>query len=163
MLKKSHGRTWQEGDHLPARMRGSPEPTQAGALILDFQPPELWENACLCSGHPASDISVWQAEQSKTDSEKLKTVWKNTNKPVLRSLWASLVAQTVTTLPVMQETWVQSLGPGDPVEKGMATHFVFLPGESHGQRRLEGYSHKQSDWVTNTFTCVKRLQLLNIK
>ena len=25
-------------------------------------------------------------------------------------------------------------------EKGMATHSIFLPGESHGQRSLEGYS-----------------------
>ena len=36
---------------------------------------------------------------------------------------ASLVAQTVKILPVMQETWVQSLGQEDPLEKGMATHF----------------------------------------
>ena len=35
---------------------------------------------------------------------------------------ASLVAQTVKNLPAMQETWVQSLGQEDPLEKGMATH-----------------------------------------
>ena len=35
---------------------------------------------------------------------------------------ASLVAQTVKTLPTMRETWVQSLGREDPLEKGMATH-----------------------------------------
>ena len=28
----------------------------------------------------------------------------------------------VKRLPVMQETWVQSLGWEDPLEKGMATH-----------------------------------------
>ena len=32
------------------------------------------------------------------------------------------------------------LGRGDPLEKGMATHSVFLPGELHGQRSLVGYS-----------------------
>ena len=32
------------------------------------------------------------------------------------SLWASLVAQTVKHLPVMGETWVQSLGQEDPLE-----------------------------------------------
>ena len=37
-------------------------------------------------------------------------------------LVASLVAQTIKNLPAMQETWVQSLGWEDPVEKGMATH-----------------------------------------
>ena len=36
--------------------------------------------------------------------------------------WASLVAQIVKSLPVMQETWVQSLGWEDPLEKGIATH-----------------------------------------
>ena len=35
-------------------------------------------------------------------------------------LWASLVAQTVETLPAMQETQVRSLVQEDPPEKGMA-------------------------------------------
>ena len=32
------------------------------------------------------------------------------------------MAQTVKHLPTMQETWVQSLGQEDPLEKEMATH-----------------------------------------
>ena len=40
----------------------------------------------------------------------------------------------------MWETWVQSLGREDPLEKEMATIPVFLPGEFHGQRSLAGYS-----------------------
>ena len=39
---------------------------------------------------------------------------------------ASLVAQTVQNLPAMQETRIQSLGQGDPLEKGMATHSSIL-------------------------------------
>ena len=35
---------------------------------------------------------------------------------------------------------VQSLGLKDSLEKEMATHPVFLPGESHRQRSLAGYS-----------------------
>ena len=35
--------------------------------------------------------------------------------------WASLAAQTVKNLPVVQETWVRYLGQEDPLEKGMAT------------------------------------------
>ena len=35
---------------------------------------------------------------------------------------------------------VQSLGLEDPLEEGMATHSVFLPGESHGQRSPADYS-----------------------
>ena len=38
------------------------------------------------------------------------------------SLRASLVAQRIKCLPAMQETWVQSLGWEDPLEKEMATH-----------------------------------------
>ena len=47
----------------------------------------------------------------------------------------------------MPETWVQSLGWDDPLEKETATP-IFLPGKSHGQRSLVGYSlwgHKQLD------------------
>ena len=44
----------------------------------------------------------------------------------------SLVAQPVKNLPAMQETWVQSLGCKDPLEKGKATHSIFWPGEFHG-------------------------------
>ena len=50
------------------------------------------------------------------------------------------MTQMVKNLPAMQETWVQSLGLGDPLEKGMATHSSILawkipwtekPGELH--------------------------------
>ena len=38
-------------------------------------------------------------------------------------MWqASLVAQMVKNPPAVQETWVQSLGQEDPLEKEMATH-----------------------------------------
>jgi len=43
---------------------------------------------------------------------------------------AFLMAQMVKNLPVMWETWVPSLGWEDPLEKGVTTHPVFLPGES---------------------------------
>ena len=45
---------------------------------------------------------------------------------VILSLRASQVVQTVKNLPEMQETWVQSLGQEDPLEKGMATHSRML-------------------------------------
>ena len=47
----------------------------------------------------------------------------------------------------MQETSVQSLGWEDPLEEAWLPTPVFLPGESHGQRSLAGYSpwgHKES-------------------
>ena len=42
----------------------------------------------------------------------------------------SLVAQMVKSLPTMQETWVQSLGQEDLLEKEMETHFSILPEKS---------------------------------
>ena len=56
---------------------------------------------------------------------------------------ASPMAQWVKNLPAMQETqetWVQSLGQEDPLEKEWQPTSVFLPGKSHAQRRLVGYS-----------------------
>ena len=52
----------------------------------------------------------------------------------------------VKHLPIMWETWVQSLGGKDPLEKEMATHSGTLAGKSHGRRSLVGYSpwdHKE--------------------
>ena len=54
--------------------------------------------------------------------------------------WAFLMAQMVNNLPAVQETWVQSLGREDPLEKGLAATSVFLPGDFHGQGSLVGYS-----------------------
>ena len=55
----------------------------------------------------------------------------------------SLVAQTVKHLPAMRESWAQSLGQEDHLEKEMTTHsrtLVLLPGKPHGLRSLVGYS-----------------------
>ena len=51
-----------------------------------------------------------------------------------------LVAQVVKNLQPRQEMQARSLGQEDPLEEGMATHSVSLPGESHGQRSLSGCS-----------------------
>ena len=59
-----------------------------------------------------------------------------------------LVAQRIKNLPTMQETWVQSLVGKTSWRREWQCTPVFLPGEFHGQRSLEGYSpqgHKESD------------------
>ena len=78
---------------------------------------------------------------------------------------ASLVAQLVKSSPAVLETRVQSLGREDRREKGMHPSPVFLPGESHGQRSLSGYSpwdHKRvrHDWAANTFTYTESSPLI---
>ena len=59
------------------------------------------------------------------------------------------MAQTVKNLPVMQETWVQSLGWEDPLEEGMATHSSILvwriPMNKEEPGRLQSMGHNESD------------------
>ena len=44
----------------------------------------------------------------------------------LQYSWASLVVELVKNLPSLQETWVQSLGWEDLLEKGKVTHSSIL-------------------------------------
>ena len=44
----------------------------------------------------------------------------------LQYSWASLVAQLVKNPPAMWDTWVQSLGRKNHLEKGTATHSSIL-------------------------------------
>ena len=74
------------------------------------------------------------------------------------------VAQMVKNPPVMQETWVWSLGAEDPLEKGMATHSGILAWRipwTEEPDRLWGHSlwalRVRPDWETNSFTFAKPL------
>ena len=63
----------------------------------------------------------------------------------------------------MQETWVQSLGQDDPLEKEMATHSSILAGEFHGQKSLAGYSSgggKELDTTERLTTTHKNQNLI---
>ena len=55
----------------------------------------------------------------------------------------------VKNLPAMMETWTQSLGWEEPLQKGMATHSSIFDLEiPTGQRTVLGYSpwgHKELD------------------
>ena len=44
----------------------------------------------------------------------------------LQYSWAAFVVHLVKNLPTMQETWVQSLGWEDHLEKGKAIHLSIL-------------------------------------
>ena len=44
-------------------------------------------------------------------------------------LFENMVAQRVTHLPTMQESWIQSLGQEGPLEKEVATHSIILAWE----------------------------------
>ena len=73
----------------------------------------------------------------------------STSQPFLGVLsQSSLVTQMVKSLPAMWEIQIRSLGWEDPLGILWEPTLVFLPGESHGQRSLAGYSPrgcKESD------------------
>ena len=70
--------------------------------------------------------------------------------PIL-PLAASLVAQKVKCLPVMWETWFQSLGQEDPLEKEMATHFSMLAWKIPATEEPGGLStHTHKHYTYNT-------------
>ena len=50
------------------------------------------------------------------------------------------MARIVKNLLAMQETWIQSLGREDPLEKDMETHSSILAWRIPQQRSLAGYS-----------------------
>ena len=67
---------------------------------------------------------------------------------------ASLVAQIVKHLATMQETWVQSLGREDPLEKEMAPHSSTLAWkipwtEEPGRLQSTGSQRVGHDWATS--------------
>ena len=66
---------------------------------------------------------------------------------------ASLVTQMVKNLPAMLETWVQSLGWENPMEKGMATHSSILAwripmGKGIWQATVNGVAKSQT-WLSD--------------
>ena len=63
----------------------------------------------------------------------------------LQYSWASLVAQLVKNLPAIRETWVQSLGQEDTLEKGKATHSSIL---KHVLLCVPWLLRSHEEWVT---------------
>ena len=66
-----------------------------------------------------------------------------------KKIWASLMAQMIKNLPAMQETWIQSLGWEDPLEKEMTTHSIILvwriPWTEEPSGLQSAWDHKESD------------------
>ena len=78
--------------------------------------------------------------------------WLKTWDIFIYSVMASLVAQRLKCLPGMWETWVQSLGWEDPLEKEMATHSSTLAWripwrEEPGRLQSLGSQRVGHDWA----------------
>ena len=82
------------------------------------------------------------------DCENYGKLWNGGN------LWTSLVVQMVKLLSTMRETWVQSLGWEDPLEKEMAIHSSTIAWkipwtEEPGRLQSTGSQRVRHDWVTS--------------
>ena len=83
---------------------------------------------CIISGFPHSSVgkeSVWDAGGPGLTPGLGRSTGERIGYPLQYS-WASHVAQLVKNLPAIGETWVQSLGWEDPLEKGKVTHSSIL-------------------------------------
>ena len=98
--------------------------------ILDLFLLHINFRACLSiyMGFPNSSVGK-ESACNAVDPGSILGLGRSTREGIgypLQYSWASLVAQLVKNLPSMQETWVRSLGWGDPLEKGKATHSSIL-------------------------------------
>ena len=80
----------------------------------------------------------------------------------------SLVAQMVKHLPTMQDTWVQSLGQEDLLEKEMATHSSILAWkipwtEEPGSLQSMGLQRVGHELATSLFTSLSHPYMITGK
>ena len=102
----------------------------------------------MCHLVPASSLIVGKESACNAgDPGSIPRSGRSTGEGIgytLQYSWGSLVAQLVKNPSAMGETWVQSLGWEDPLEKGTATHSTILAWripwtiESMGSQRI-GY------------------------
>ena len=74
--------------------------------------------------------------------------------------WASLIAQLVKNLPAMRETWVQSLGWEDPLEKGKSNPLQYSGLENSVDWIVYGVA-KSRTWLSD-FHSLTQLEMYNI-
>ena len=132
----SQSRLWYE--NLPVTML-----LLTFGVVIAFNP--LWLIfKCYRDAHQKQNISLLTGLHNRCTWEcNLHNRCRQTR------LWASLVVQSVKNPPAVQETrfddpWVGKI----PWRRKWQPTPVFLPGESQGQRNLEGYS----PWGHNSWT-----------
>ena len=87
-----------------------------------------WSPFLYCRGFPDSSVGK-ESACNAGDPDLIPGLGRSPGEGIgypLQYSWASLVAQLVNNLPAMQETWVQSLGWEDPLEKEKASHSSIL-------------------------------------
>ena len=99
-------------------------------LAICIRWPKYWSFLPICHmpilqmGSPDSSVGK-ESACNAVDPGSTPGSGRSTGKGIgypLQYSWAFLVAQLVKNPPAIQETWVQSLGSEDPLERRTATH-----------------------------------------
>ena len=106
---------WMEFKSFPEAVKEEQDPE---TWWSDFQATKILN----CCSEPLQEILVAAFKATLLRQCLIGTFLSYRKKKCTNEHRASLVVRTVKNLPAMQETWVQSLGQKDPLEKGMATH-----------------------------------------
>ena len=110
-----------------------------------------------CGGERQPLYTVRIVDWSATIKNIKKFHQKIKNRTAMWTNRACLVAQEVKKLPAVHETWVQSLGQEDTLEKGIATHSSILAWripwtEEPGRLQSMESQRVGHDWATNKWT-----------
>ena len=80
------------------------------------------------------------SEEALQIAEKRREVKDKGEREIYNQLRASMVAQMIKNLPAVQQIQIQSLGQKIPWRRKWQPTPVFLPGKSHEQWSMLGYS-----------------------
>ena len=92
-------------------------------LLQEIFPAQGSNLLILCQGFPGSSVGK-ESTCNAGNPSLIPGSGRSTGEEIgypLQYSWTSLVSQLVKNLPAMWETWVQSLGWEDPLEKGKTT------------------------------------------
>ena len=137
---------------------------------MDMSLMKLWERMEDSDSQLALKLygALWKEMQQTLIVQRSLSDSQQGNGPVVTKNWIlpttrfnlgthiPLVAQMIKNLPIMQETWVWSLGWEDPLKKGMATHSsifalrIILWTEEPGRLQSMGWQRDRHSLVTNT-------------
>ena len=98
------------------RLGRSPEKGNGNPLQYSCLENPMDRGAWQATVHGVVKSRIWLSNLTELTNCYVCLIW----------IGASLIPQTIKNTPVMQETWVWSLGWEDPLEKGMAAHSSIL-------------------------------------
>ena len=97
------------------------------AMLITGRSQDILQDAILLLGFPGVSVGK-ESSCNADDPNSIPGSGRSPGEEIgypLQYSWASLVAQLVKNPPAMRETWVQSLGWKEPLEKGKGFSPVF--------------------------------------